>query len=317
MTFSYVPIVDISGWYSGGAAAQKVADEVNRVCAEIGFMYVAGHGISDTLRDGAFDAAERFFSLPMDRKMELDFHLTGRKRGYVPYLVEAADPDDKPDVKEGFHVGLVLDPGDAPPAVAAHMGAPNLWPTDLPGFRDQVTGYLDAMLTLARTVFEIFAAGFGVPHEELTNGLDRPIAHMKLLRYPPTEPLARELGIGAHCDAEALSILAQNDVSGLQVRNPDGQWIDVPPIPGTFVVNIGEMLTRWTNGVFTATPHRVINVSGKVRYSIPFFFAPSYDTPVRPLDACINKDRPAQYGPISAGDYLMQRLKAIYDESRR
>lgn len=312
MSFSTIPVVDIAGWQEGGKPARAVAAEVHRVCAEVGFLYITGHGIEDSVRAEVFDAAHRFFAMPASYKNGLDYQLTGRHRGYVRPLSEAADPAAAPDVKEAFHAGLVVDPGEAPAGIAAHIGAPNLWPPDLPDFRRQVTTYLDAMLGLSGTLFRIFAAGLGAPEDSFIPGTDRPIAHMKLLRYPSTEPDPAVFGIGAHCDAEALTILAQDDVGGLQVRNSRDAWIDAPPIEGTFVVNIGKMLSRWTNGVFAATPHRVINTSGRERYSIPFFFAPSHDTQIAPLPACVTPERPTLFAPINAGTFLTEHLKEIY-----
>ncbi len=143
---------------------------------------------------------------------------------------------------------------------------------------------------------------------------DRPIAQLRLLHYPPQpEPVDRSyLGIGAHCDYECFTILAQGEVGGLQVRNPVGEWIEAPPIPGTFVVNLGEMLACWTNDVFTATPHRVINSTGKERYSIPFFFGTNYDAVIESLETCCGPERPSRCPPVKAGHYLAARLQEVY-----
>ncbi|MFE9499907.1 isopenicillin N synthase family dioxygenase [Streptomyces collinus] len=304
--------MDISGWFTGGAAAREVARRVNHTCADVGFLYLAGHGIPDRVTQGVFSAANRFFSLPVDRKMQLDFALTGRHRGYVPPAVEATDPTTEGDCKEAFNMGLVIDPGTAPPAVAAHMGAPNLWPVDLPGFREQVTEYFDAVLKLSHVIFDIFAVGLGLSPGQFAEDLKSPIAHMRLLRYPPKTADSPRIGIGAHCDYEMLTILAQDGVGGLEVRNEDGEWIPAPPVPGTFVVNIGELLARWTNGIYTATPHRVINTASTARCSVPFFFASGYQSVITPLDTCVSAERPAGFPPVYAGSYLLQRLHENY-----
>jgi isopenicillin N synthase-like dioxygenase len=181
------------------------------------------------------------------------------------------------------------------------------------GFRGVVEAYMEAVADLARTIFRIWACGFGLPLNYFDRMMDAPIAQLRLIHYPPTiDPTDKNfLGIGSHCDYEALTILCQDDVGGLQVMNHNREWIDATPIPGTFVVNIGEMMARWTNDIFCATPHRVINRSQRDRYSIPFFFGPNYDAEIACLSPCVQGVQ-AQYTPVIAGEYLSGRLKEIY-----
>ena len=198
-------------------------------------------------------------------------------------------------------------------AVAHRMYGENLWPRTLPGFRPAIESYLDEMIRLGRRLFECIAESLELPPNYFHDKTDRPIAQLRLLHYPPQERVdERHLGIGAHCDYECFTILDPGEVGGLQIQGAAGEWTDVTPIPDTFVVNLGEMLARWTNDLFTATPHRVINRTGRERYTIPFFFGTNYDTMIECLPSCRSPERPPRYQAIQAGDYLAKRLNEIY-----
>ncbi len=313
--FDFIPVIDLEPWFAGNARAKlEAAQTVNTTCRDIGFMYVRNHGVSQPLVDEIFRQARRFFALPDEEKRQIHYEKSGRHRGYIPMRAESSDPAAKGDLKEAFDFGLELPCNDLHNPAAERMRAPNLFPVGVPGFREAIERYFAAMTGLAKTLFRIFAAGFGLPAQFFDDKINQPIAQMRLLRYPPQEPPTNTdyLGIGAHSDYECFTILAQDGTGGLQVQNPAGEWIEAPPIEGAFVVNIGEMMTRWTNDIFASTPHRVINASGRERYSIPFFFATNYDTIISCLESCQSSDRPSRYQPISAGDYLAHRLKDIY-----
>ncbi|MGH9838615.1 MAG: isopenicillin N synthase family dioxygenase [Blastocatellia bacterium] len=317
--FDFIPVIDLEPWFVGDVRAKRqVAQTVHTTCRNIGFMYVRNHGISQQLVDETFQQAQCFFSLPDEEKRQVHYEKSGRHRGYIPMRGESSDPSAKGDLKEAFDYGLELPCDDLHSPAAQRMRAPNLFPTGVPGFREAVESCLAAMTDLAKTLFQIFAAGFGLPAQFFDDKIDKPIAQMRLLHYPAQRPTQDSpastdyLGIGAHSDYECFTILAQDETGGLQVQNPAGEWIAAPPVEGTFVINIGEMMTRWTNDTFASTPHRVINASGQERYSIPFFFATNYDTIISCLESCQGPDRPARYPPIAAGDYLAQRLKEIY-----
>jgi isopenicillin N synthase-like dioxygenase len=190
------------------------------------------------------------------------------------------------------------------------MTSPNRWP-ELPGFREPVEAYFDAMLALARRLSAMFALALGLPERHFDPELTRPIAQLRLLRYPVARAGDSAPGIGTHCDYECFTILAQ-DASGLEVQNTAGAWVAAPPLEDTFVVNIGEMLQRWSNDAFRATPHRVRAVAGAPRFSIPFFFATNYDTEIACLPSCTTPENPPRYAPVAAGRYLEDRLREIY-----
>lgn len=297
-SFDAIPIVDLE--------RSDVADAIGAACRDVGFFYATGHGVDARLQSEALAAAHRFFALPGPAKEAV----RGHHRGYIPARGEATDPLAPPDLKEAFDVGLVLDaPADTPGF--ARMTSPNRWP-ELPGFREPVEAYFDAMLGLARRLAAMFAVALELPEDHFDAQLTRPIAQLRLLRYPVPMPGDPAPGIGTHCDYECFTILAQDGVGGLEVQNTAGAWVAAPPLDGTFVVNIGEMLQRWTNDVFRATPHRVRAASGAPRYSLPFFFATNYDTEIACLPSCTTAANPPRYPPVAAGRYLEERLRAIY-----
>jgi len=315
MPFNEVPIVDLRHWSSGDVPERhRIAQIVNSVCRQVGFMYVRNHNISRSLIRRTFTQARTFFELAEEEKMKLHYMKTGGHRGYLPLKAESSDPTAQGDLKEAFDCGLVLRRIGETGIEWSRMSAPNLWPENLPGFRKTVESYFDSLRQLARTLFQIFALSFGMPEDYFEDKIDRPIATLRLLHYPPqvTQATPDYLGIGEHCDYECFTILAQGRTAGLQVQASNGEWIDVPPIPDTFVINIGEMLSRWTNDLFVATPHRVINTTGSERYSIAFFFATNNETTIECLDSCCGEGNPPKYSPLTAGEYLAGRLKDIY-----
>jgi isopenicillin N synthase-like dioxygenase len=318
LPFKSIPIVSLKKWFHGSAQEkEELAREVNKICSSVGFMYLSDHEISVSSIQDVFGAARSFFSLPLDRKEAIHFRQTGGHRGYIPLRAESTDPNAKGDMKEAFDCGQLFEVDvQKYPNAAARAMAPNLWPRDLPDFQPIVEEYLGLVIDLAREIFRIWAVGFGLPIDYFNDEIASPINQLRLLHYPITtgriDP--NYLGIGTHCDYEALTILAQDDVGGLQVRNHDGDWVEATPIEGTFVVNIGEMMARWTNDTFVATPHRVINKSGSARFSAPLFFGTNYDTVIECLTPCLGPDRQSvpRYEPVVAGEYLASRLKEIY-----
>lgn len=318
LSFKSIPIVSLKSWFHGSRKEKtELARTVNTFCRSVGFMYLSDHERPLSSIQSLFTAARSFFALPIERKEIIHFRNTGGHRGYIPLGAESTDPHAKADMKEAFDCGQLFEvDGKRFPGAAARAMAPNLWPEDLPDFQAAIETYLAEVIDLAREMFKIWALGFGLPEEYFDDKIDSPINQLRLLHYPPTkgEVNPHYLGIGTHCDYEALTILAQDGVGGLQVRNHAGEWIEVTPIEGTFVVNIGEMMARWTNDAFVATPHRVINRSDSTRFSSPLFFGPNYEALIDCLPPCIesNGKSISRYEPVVAGEYLAARLKQIY-----
>ena len=311
--FQSIPVVELAPLLAETDKA-AVAEAVGRACREVGFFYIAGHGVPPALVTRAFAEVRRFFALPDERKMAVHMRGSPCHRGYYPLFEENTDPDLTADLKEGFDIALELGPDDPDVIAGKPLHGPNQWPEDLPGFRETLEDYYAAMRQLARRLLRAFALGLDIPEDFFEDKVDKPLAQLRTLHYPPQAGHieAETLGCGAHTDYGCLTILAQDDVGGLQLCNSAGEWIAAPPIPGTFVVNIGDQMARWTNGLFAATRHRVINTSGRERYSLPFFFDPNYDTVVECLDTCRDAEHPPKYPPVTAGEYLLERFDATY-----
>lgn len=311
--FTEVPVIDLGPDTASDAAGRRaVAREIGAACESVGFFYVAGHGIPQARIDGAFAAARRFFALPLEEKLKLHIARLPNHRGYLGLGEESADPGAEADAKEAFKVGLELPADDPDFRNGVVMYGPNAWPEGLPGFREAVYGYYLELFALSRRLYRLFALALEIPEDFFDDKTDKPMAQLNLLRYPPSPDGRARTGIGAHSDYECLTLLAQEGVPGLQARNQAGAWVPVPPIPGTFVVNIGDMMARWTNDRFASTLHRVYNTSGAERYSMPFFCGSNYHARVACLPNCSGPGNPPRYPETLAGPYLLGRLDETY-----
>lgn len=313
MALDHVPVIDL-GPMQGAGDKQAMAREIHAALANIGFMYVRNHGIDQRLINRTFAAAAEFFALPLDQKMALHIRQSGEAlHGYTELFGENTDPGRTRDLKEIFDLGREAADGQVRP-----FFGPTPWPPALPCFRDVMMTYHIELLGLARRLMAAMALSLDLPESYFEPMMQEPVAIQRLLHYPPQDRVQDDslIGIGAHTDYGCLTILAQDDVGGLQVMNRDGAWIEAPPMPGTFVINIGDIIQRLTNDVYLANLHRVINVSGRERYSIPFFFDLDFDTVLTPLPGCITPDNPAKYGPIACGPHKWERYSASYDHLR-
>jgi isopenicillin N synthase-like dioxygenase len=240
--------------------------------------------------------------------------------GYVSLKDENANPAvGKGDLHEAFDFGTEDAPWGDGVLPGDFRQSGNLWPENLPGFRETLTRYSVATRLLARRLFQAFALALDLPENYFDPMTDRPISLVRILYYPSVPgPLdERQLGTGAHTDHECFTILCQDDVPALQVRNKRGQWIDAPRIPGTFVVNIGDQMARWTNSIFASTMHRVANLSGKARYSIPCFIGANADAVIQALPSCVGPDNPPKYPPVVAGEYVSALIYHNFHENRQ
>ena len=303
-----IPLIDVSAlWSPHGAARRGVAARIGLACRDVGFFAIEGHGVLAPLVADTFAASARFFALPIDAKRVLAIGTLGGNRGYVGVGVEALDETTSADRKEALN--LVWSDGRAMPA--------NVWPA-LPGFEDVVQRYFDAVLAVGRLLHTAFALDLGVDEAFFADKLDRPLATLRLLRYPASDAAAPrdQLGAGTHTDYGNVTLLATDGVAGLQVRRRDGRWIDAPATAGTFLCNIGDCLMRWTNDVYVSTPHRVVAPVAE-RYSIALFVDPNPDAMVSAIASCVADGDAPRHAPIRAADYLAQRFASTYGEGRR
>lgn len=312
--FTEVPVVDISGLFSDEHAdRERVAAAIGVAAREVGFFYISGSGIDETLFDGLLAAARQFFALPLEEKMRTYIGLSRCHRGYVPVGEEGVESGATGDLKEAFDTALDLPVDDPDHAAGNPMLGPNTWP-DLPGFADAVTAYYDATLAVGHRLLWAFAVALGENPDVFSRHATKTPSQLRLVHYPYNPDAHDAQGIGAHTDYECFTLLKPT-APGLEVLNGAGEWIDVPPIEGTFVVNIGDLLELWTNGEFVATSHRVRKVAEE-RYSFPLFFNVDYHTEVSPLPQFVRPGTPVQPS-LRAGEHLFAQTAQTFAYLRR
>jgi isopenicillin N synthase-like dioxygenase len=309
-----LPVFDLRAWkHAEGDEHSALAGQFIKMCQRHGFLYLIGHDIPDMLVSGLFEMSKRFFALEMEEKRGINFLQTGGNSGYVPPNTEVTDKAAKADLKETFAMGRRLPDLDPRLAIAPKLTTPNQWPERVPGFRPMIEGSLEAFCDVAREVLAVTSLGLGGPEHFFDDKVSRPIATMRLNRYPAQDPDDSEaVGIGLHTDSECMSLLAQDDVGGLQVVSPGGVFRDATPLAGALVLIVGEQLTRWTNGALKPTPHRVINKAGRERYSANIFFTTDVDSLVGVIDGILAPGETPRYPAETPGDYVSRRINDVY-----
>lgn len=313
--FTEIPVIDFAPMFEPDPAGRAaVGEAVRDACTRVGFFYAANHRVDPAIIERTFAAAHRFFDLPLERKLAVDIANSPNLRGYTKLLGENTDPTARGDLHEGFDLALDLPPDDPDVAAGVFGYGPNQWPEGLPGFKEALLAYHAAMRQFGRRIFAAFALALELDEDHFEPLIGKPMAHMRVLHYPSQDgPIdERQIGIGAHSDYECFTILCTDGTPALQVLNSAGEWIHAPPIEGAFIVNVGDLMARWTNDYFASTVHRAINRSGRERYSIPFFYGIESEKIVEVLPTCVGPDRPAKYPPIGAGDYIRSRFDATY-----
>jgi len=311
-----IPVIDVSDMGTSTSADEAIERSLLDAYGLWGFAYVNGHPIPHELIDRVFEASRTFHALPLAKKLEIE--LDANHRGFIPLRVStdvtsSVEAATRPNVSESFMM-MRESAADSPEVLRdEYLAGPNQWPMGVPGFRETLEEYNQAMTRFAHTIIERFASALGA-RGVLEPAFTPPTTWLRLLHYPPQDPQspANEYGSAPHTDFGAITLLAQDDVGGLSVRTPQGDWADVPPRPYTYVMNVGDMLHRWSNGLLLSTPHRVTNRTGRERYSIPFFYDPSVTATVAPLPSCVSTERPAAFAPESFGDFLHSELEASY-----
>ena len=312
-----IPIIDLAsldrGDYDGNV---HLSQQFFHAYSTAGFSYIVNHGIDQQCIDKVFAASRAFHQLPLEEKLSIS--LDQNHRGFIP-INTSTDVNStlaevtKPNQSESFMMMREDGPCSAAVKSQAFLAGPNQWP-NLAGFQATVTGYHEKMLGLGKSLMGLAASALSTDPEQLLKNFAPPTSWLRLLYYPeqPAQSAADLYGSAPHTDFGCLTMLAQDYVGGLQVKSTDGHWIDVPNIENSFVVNVGDMLHRWSNGLLKSTPHRVINQSGAERYSIPFFYDPYVDTIISPLESCIENRGANYFTPIHFGDFLKSELKASY-----
>jgi isopenicillin N synthase-like dioxygenase len=323
-----VPVIDIGALVTtsvSSADQHRVAGEIDRACRSIGFFGISGHGLDPRLFERLDAAAREFFGLPEDTKAEIAMPLAGSAwRGWFP--VEGELTSGRPDRKEGIYFGVEHACDHPRVATPTPLHGANQFPTRPPELREAVLDWLDVLRPIADAVMQGLALGLGLPATWFEEGVTAdPTILFRIFHYPPSSPAATEdgWGVGEHTDYGLLTLLAQDDRGGLQVKALDGSWIDVEPQPGVLVCNLGDMLERLTAGRYRSTPHRVRNTSGAGRLSFPYFFDPSWDAmvPTLPLPVEPNMAEHARWDGEDVlawdgtyGDYLTSRVAKVFPD---
>lgn len=323
------PVIDLATMHSGDAADfRRIAQQITEASQNLGFFYIINHGIAPAQIDAMLELGKRFFALPLEEKMAIRLALSDNYRGYLPMKMMGADPSLKGNLHEGFQIHREL-PADDPDVLAGKpLHGPNQWPASMPEFKSQVLDYYAAMTDLSFTFLKMYALGLDLPQDAFTRFFRKPMMQFRFLRYPAQEPTdsGDHLGTRPHTDSGAFTFLAQDDIGGLEILNRDREWISVPPIPGAFVVNIGETMKIWTDGNLVSTPHRVINRYGQERFSMPFFATPDFDAELHPI--LQNRDKDALHDepvfatsvergvPVTCGEVLLKLYGRIWPSTR-
>lgn len=310
-----LPVIDVGTLVSPrGPVRREAAAAMRAACMDRGFFYIANHGVSPHLIEQVLAETRGFFALPLAEKLALDKAKSRASRGYEPLRGQTLEAGAPPDLKEGFYIGLGL-PDDDPRVRAGKFAhGPNQWPAERPQFRATMEAYFAAMLALERTLWQGLALSLELDQDYFAAFCREPIATLRLLHYPPqpAQPLPDEKGCGAHTDFGGLTILLQDDQGGLQVHDERFGWIHAPPLPGSFVVNLGDMIARWTNDRYRSTLHRVVNISGRDRYSVPFFFTGNPDYEVACLPSCRTPGEAPKYPPTIVSEHLAEMYRRTY-----
>jgi isopenicillin N synthase-like dioxygenase len=313
-----IPLIDLKGNVdAGNATAAQSAAELHAALSSIGFAYIAGHTVSPQSRAAAFAASKEFHASPLAMKQSLA--INDAHRGYMgmstsTIVTSSVAKVTKPNMSESLMIMHSL-PDDDPALLAKEpLQGPNQWPEWLPAFKPAMQQYEQEVDVVGRYLIRLIAISLGLAPHALDHHFERPTTFLRALHYPPQPALETDaVGSAPHTDYGIITLLAQDNSGGLQVRPRGGDWIEAPPIENTYVLNVGDMLARWTNERFVSTPHRVVNRSGGDRYSLPYFLDPSMDALIECLPTCTDADHPPQHEPVRYGDYLMHRLNKNYN----
>ncbi len=313
---SSLALIDVGGLSSPNLAVrQAVADEMRAACLGPGFFYIRNHGIAAGLVDAVMAETKAFFGQAVDAKAQVAKTRSPCNRGWEPLRAQALEPGTAPDLKESFYLGREL-ASDHPSVVAGKFNhGPNQWPAALPGFRPMMRAYYEAMLDLSERMMRGLALSLGLAEDYFDAFMREPMATLRLLHYPPHPADAPEnqRGAGAHTDYGVLTFLLQDANGGLQVHDAaTGRWIDAAPVPGSYVVNLGDTIARWTNDRYHSTLHRVINASGQERYSVPFFFNGNADHVVSCLPGCLAQGEAPKYRPNTVAGHMAEMYGRSY-----
>jgi isopenicillin N synthase-like dioxygenase len=317
-----IPVIDFGPVFAGEAGAlERLAPTVRHACENVGFFYAVGHGVDANLIDAAFAASRRFHALPLEEKVKL--RLNENNIGYLPIdaSVQGASTVHKatrPNRNESFFISHDRGPEHPDVVAGTPLRGRNQWPPEaLPGvagMRGAMVAYFRALGAMCDRMLPVFAVALDMPRDFFAPFFaGEGHANLRFLHYPP-QPADEDnlFGQAPHTDNSFMTALARSDVPGLAVRLPNGEWFPPPVIPGTFLINLGNIMRRWSNDRFLSTPHGVLNDSGTDRYSIAYFHSPNVDSVIECLPSCVSADNPARYEPAVYRDLVLAFYRANY-----
>jgi isopenicillin N synthase-like dioxygenase len=313
-----IPVIDYGPYFAGvPGALESVAADIADACENVGFFYALNHGVSDHTIERAFAASRRFYALPLEQKLALG--LDDNNIGYLPINASvqgasAVHKATRPNQNESFFVTHDR-AADHPDVIAGkRLRGRNRWPPGLPGLRADVMAYFAALSAMCDRMLPAFAVALGLPpHYFAPYFANEAHANLRLLHYPPQDTVEdNSFGQAPHTDNSFMTALACTKVPGLAVRLPSGEWFAPPILPGTFLINLGNIMRRWSNDRFLSTPHGVINESGTDRYSIAYFYSPNPDAVIECVPTCTGVDNPSRYPPAIYRDLVLEFYRANY-----
>ena len=311
---SEIPVIDLAPIFAGDTSGyQRVAAEMRTAAEAIGFFYICNHGVPKATIEVAQTIAHEFFACRQEDKLSVAMHGSGH-RGFLQIGEATMHENALSDLKESYVWGLDIPSRDSD-LLAGSILAPNIWPVFMPGMRPALNEFFAATHVCGRHLLRAFAASLDLPLDYFLGSFDKPVSRGSLVYYPPQPAdLGRQqFGVGPHTDYGCLTLVYQDAVGGLQVATRDGEWVTAVPIEDTFVVNIGDLMARWSNDHFKSTSHRVVNSSGVERYSVAMFIDPNADTTVTP----VYEGETSRFNPVRVGDYIQSRYNASFEYRKK
>ncbi len=311
-----VPVIDFGPIYSNNLDDQRtLASQLREACSGPGYFYIANHQFPKSVIDRAYVAMKQFFAQPVEEKMKNYYLDWPNHRGYVPINGIQADHSLKgSDISEAIEMADDLPEDDPDYQRGLRFYGPNNWPAYPESFRCDLAAYYDCQIELGRFIYRAFELALELEAGYFTEKYTKPLSRTRVCHYPAQGENFEisHIGLGAHTDYECFSTVWQNEVPGLQMLDRDGCWAELPAIPDTFAVNLGDLMQKWTNDYFVSTAHRVINTTDKARYSLVQFFGVDYDVLVEGLPGYVTSQNPWKYKPIKAGDHSEQMVARTY-----
>ena len=313
-----IPVIDYGPYFGGRPGAlERLAEDVRSACENIGFFYVLNHGVPQDVVDRGFVASRRFHGLPLEQKLKL--RLNENNIGYMPMNTSVQGASQvhkatKPNQNESFFISHDRGPDHPDVLAGLPLRGRNQWPESPLDLREDMMGYFRALGAMCDRMLPPFAVALGMQADSFAPYFaDECHANLRFLHYPPQRDMSENtFGTAPHTDNSFMTALARTDVPGLAIRLPSGEWFPPPVIPGTFLINLGNIMRRWSNDRFLSTPHGVINELGADRYSIAYFHSPNPASMIECLPSCVSADDPAHYPPALYRDLVLEFYRANY-----